>query len=368
MIKILPLISFLFLGLLNGMAQIVITTADMSIAGKAVFQANDTLPAISIGNPGSNQTWSITALVQHTIDTARTMPYSSAPNAKFSTANLVVQQGPDNFYGYLLNSSSNMLFLGGSGVIDIQGTPTTINQINTPAERVFNFPTSYDSSFVDSFATSAKFYFGQTIQGLMIDSIHQQSGVHKTFLVDAWGTLTTPLAGGPYNVLRIKETTISNDTTKAYVFGGWNDIPGGITADSTTTYSWWTNGIGVPLITVTMDSSGVAENVQWLTALPSSTVSINEQVYDNNFTIYPNPSTNSITIQYDALSSAANSSPELLIEIKNELGQSIKETRLKQFVKSKNEIVFDISDLPGGIYFVQIKNGQTTVNKKFIKQ
>lgn len=494
---------------LNTTAQITITTADMPVPTKVIYQANDTLPTVSVGSAGAAQTWNLTAVVQHTVDTSMVLPYSAAPNTEFSTANLAIQQGNQNFYGYLINNSSNMTFLGGGGLADIGGNQVQINQISTPAEILFNFPTTYNSSFTNNFSTNAKFYFGQTIQGITIDSIKQKSSIQKTFIVDAWGSLTTPLAGGPYDVLRTKETKISNDTTMAFFFGGWNDIPGGITSDSVVTYSWWANGIGAALATATMDTSGAVGNFQWLTAPPAepplsasatsinvsceglcdgkatataswgtgpytyswntspvqdsitatdlcigtyivtitdsllatatatitisnppqpvisangtalstnimgigfqwylngapisnatsssytvtqngnytvsvssgsctdtssvynfNTIGINESDLNNSLTIFPNPANNQITIKFDTFS-MNSSKNDVFMDIKNELGQSIKKTSVKQIINGKNEMIMDIADLPCGIYFIEIKNQNKSVNKKFIKQ
>ncbi len=272
--KSLLIITSFCIGILNASAQITITTADMPVPSKVIYQANDTMPTISIGAAGVAQTWNFTAVVQHTIDTSTVLPYAASPNPNFPTANLAIQQGSQDFYGYVLNSSSSMTFLGAGGMADIQGNQIPINLISTPAEILFNFPTVYNSSFTNNYSTSAKFYFGQTVPpGVTVDSIHQRSTVQKTILVDAWGTLTTPLAGGPYNVLRTKETKITNDTLRAYFFGDWNDIPGGagISSDSIVTYSWWANGIGAALATATMDdSAGVVINFKWLTAPPAN--------------------------------------------------------------------------------------------------
>ena len=486
----------------------------MPIPSKVIYQSNDTMPTIAVGAAGTGQTWNFTAVVAHIFDTSMVIPYASAPNSAFSTANTVVeQQGAQSFYGYLLNTPSSMTFLGGSGLVDIagNGNPIQINQISTPAEVLFNFPTVYNSTFTNNYETNAKFYIGQTIQGITIDSIHQKSEIQKTFLVDAWGSLTTPLAGGPYDVLRTKEVKVSHDTTKAFFFGGWNDIPGGITSNTSTTYAWWANGIGAALATATVDTNGIVTNLQWLTAVPAepplsasatsvgvtcsglcngtatatanwgsgpktyswstspvqdsvtaiglcigtytvtitdsllatataivtitdpalpvitasstslstnsigngfqwymngviipnatsasynvtqngnytiavtssgctttsnaynfNSIGIDEVFLNNNVSVYPNPASSQITIKFDAVPLSLNpAKQDVLIEVKNELGQTVKKAGVKQLLNGKNEIIVDVANLPIGIYFVEIKNQGTTVNKKFVKQ
>lgn len=510
--KTLLFITSFCICILNVGAQIIITTADMPVPTKVIYQSNDTVPTISIGAAGPGQTWNFTTVVEHTKDTATIIPYSAMPNTVYSTANLVfAQQGAQDFYGYAVNTASNLTLLGGAGAVNIGGNLTQINQISTPGEILFNFPTTYNTTFTQNYSTNAKFYFGQTIQGITIDSIHQKSGIQKTFLVDAWGTLTTPLAGGPYDVIRAQEIKVTNDTTMAFFFGGWNDIPGGITSDSTTTYSWWANGFGAALATATMDSTGAVDNLQWLTAVPAepplsastsavnvscqglcngtataipnwgsgpktyawstnpvqntitatglcagtytvtitdsllatatatvtiinpvppvitasgttlstnytavgfkwylngvfipnatsstytvtqngnytievntgggcldtsaiynfNTIGINESFLNNSVVIFPNPASNLITIKFDASLIINSAKQDVLIDIQNELGQSIKKAGMKQLVNGKNEMTLDIADLPNGIYFIQVKNQNTSVNKKFIKQ
>ena len=367
MIKPLLVVTSICISVLSVNAQITINAGDMPTPFKIFYQANDTLPTVSVGNAGPNQTWTMTSLAQHTIDTSNTMSYFYAPNAVFSTANLAIKRSYQENYGYFINSASSLMYLGGAAVINIQGTPTHINQVNTPAETAFQFPTAYNSTYNTNYFVKAKFYYGHTISGFMVDSILQKSGVQKTFLTDAWGTITTPLAGGAQNVLRIKETKISHDTTQAFVFGSWMDVPGGITFDTTITYNWWANGIGVPIATAILDSTGAVSNVQWLKSIP--VVGIDESTPDNTISIYPNPATNQITVQFDAstLISATSAKHDTQIDITNELGQSVKKIGSNQFIFYKNEIKIDVADLPTGVYFIQIQNQGNTLNKKFIK-
>lgn len=257
------------IGLLNVKAQIVITAADVPSPDKMLIRAKDTLTALNVGNADTAQVWNFTAVTEHTRDTSIVMTYADMPNSLFSSANLVVRQGNNEFYGYVLKTSSSLTLVGGSGIVDIQGSPTPINQTSDPAEILFNFPTAYNSSFSNNFRTDAKFYFGQVVSGLTIDSIHRMSGIEKTSVADAWGTLTTPL-GGPYNVIRIKEVRTSHDTVMAYFFGDWNSIPGGITTSQTITYYWWANGIGTNLASATVDSSDNVLSFDWLTEYPGT--------------------------------------------------------------------------------------------------
>jgi hypothetical protein len=89
---------------------------------------------------------------------------------------------------------------------------------------------------------------------------------------------------------------------------------------------------------------------------------INDYSINNGISIYPNPVTNQINIQFDA--SMTSAKQDVVVDIRNELGQSVK----KPLIMNKNEMIIDVADLPGGVYFIQIKNENNTVNKRFIKQ
>ena len=99
-----------------------------------------------------------------------------------------------------------------------------------------------------------------------------------------------------------------------------------------------------------------------------NTIGINESFINENVFIFPNPASNQITIKFDSSVSKIfkASKQNILIDIKNELGQT-KKTILKQMENGKNELVLDLYDLPSGIYFIKFQNNNISINKKFIK-
>jgi trimeric autotransporter adhesin len=132
--------------------------------------------------------------------------------------------------------------------------------------------------------------------------------------------------------------------------GVWNDsiyIAGGfkfIDGDTVNYIAKWTGGT--------------------LSACGHLNVGINESINANeSFTIYPNPTSNQITIEFE-LTETNNTS----IEIKNVLGQTVKTITNKAFVKGSNKIEIDVSEFTNGIYFIQLQNGNGVVNGKFVKE
>jgi hypothetical protein len=75
---------------------------------------------------------------------------------------------------------------------------------------------------------------------------------------------------------------------------------------------------------------------------------------ENHLNIYPNPTSNQITIEstVQGLLSILNLSDQQLIT--------------RQITEPKTQI--DISNLPSGVYFVQLTNGKTVQVGKIIKQ
>lgn len=292
-------ITLFCFGILGASAQITITTADVATASKIIYQETDTLPAILVGSPAAtSQTWNMSALKTGTKDTLSFLNANWVPNATFPTANLVMKQGYQNNYSYLTNSSTGLFTVGNTANVDFgSGTPAPVVQINSPAEELMIFPATYNSSFTNNYIqTTPPFYINTNFGGYQVDSARGKSEVQKTLIIDAWGSLTTPL--GTFNVIRSKETKVTHDTLDGLIqlFGSWYN--GAVkSADSTVTYTWWANGVGFPLVTATMDSTGAVKSVQWLVVLPVT--GINEVLSSANVTVFPNPAENELNITID---------------------------------------------------------------------
>ena len=97
----------------------------------------------------------------------------------------------------------------------------------------------------------------------------------------------------------------------------------------------------------------------WYSTGERSYIGIKENLAENFFTIYPNPSESLIHISFTE-TNQSNSSLTIL----NTLGQVVQQQKF-----SKNEMLYqlNISDLPQGNYFVRWTNNQQSLTKKFIK-
>jgi hypothetical protein len=96
---------------------------------------------------------------------------------------------------------------------------------------------------------------------------------------------------------------------------------------------WNAGGVGVAYIAKWSDPVGILE----------------QNKADDFLTIYPNPVTDQITIEFD-LTENKNTS----IEIKNILGETIRQA-VTAFSIGSNKIEIDLSEFPNGIYFAYLQ-------------
>ena len=131
----------------------------------------------------------------------------------------------------------------------------------------------------------------------------------------------------------ITDSTRIDDNAPYIIFGRKGAAPGSMP-----------EVIGMPYGNLIMMSDSLHCN-------PNSIAEINT---DQNISVYPNPSSNTIYITVPEKSS---------IEILNIEGQIIKRT-----IACVNHVSIDIADLARGMYFIKINSKQSTSVKKFIKE
>ena len=94
-----------------------------------------------------------------------------------------------------------------------------------------------------------------------------------------------------------------------------------------------------------------------------SVVSVEENENNKrNLTIYPNPSSNEIIIEFEQ-----NNSENIQITIQNVLGQTVYSESMRASIDKQTKIL-DISSLQNGLYFVQLKDHDVVYSVRFIKQ
>ena len=90
----------------------------------------------------------------------------------------------------------------------------------------------------------------------------------------------------------------------------------------------------------------------------SELIGIQENTFNSNIRIFPNPAANFITIENPSKENAT-------LEISNSIGQVVYKTQISS---SENTKELDVSAFPSGIYFVKIKSRSDVAVQKFVKQ
>lgn len=171
----------------------------------------------------------------------------------------------------------------------------------------------------------------------------------QSYEVDGWGTLITPY-GTFENVLRITRTATET-------------LGGGLTVlTERTQTSWYSPDYPVAVLDIVTDFSSTMgmplDSTQTISAMvsytPNNTVGIDDHNPENTFIIYPNPTTDQISINFEGLNQ------NTILKIYSTTGKLTKEVSL-----TANEKI-DVSALSPGIYIAVIQvDGKRFTQKPF---
>ena len=356
--KLLSLITLFSVGVITLNAQITINATHLVDVGVSVQQSIDTIPgSITIGSSGANQTWNYTSMNEDVVETLTFSNPSTFPGASsFPTANMGLTNSnePDNWQ--FLDKNSVGLFVVGQTIIQ-QG-----QQIEIPfTSTILTFPSTMGTNFSGSWSGQiAQIFLGQS----GIDSVRITRGANQSSIIDAWGTLTTPL--GTFASLRQIDVLQTIDTTWVLQSGVWSIIDpftaglagiDPIAFDTVNTARWWTDNplSKFPLLEMDYENNGSVNEVTWQKSSP--TVGINELKATTNFNVYPNPAKNVITFE----TNITNNSEIAIMDITGKV--------IKSVVFSTSKQTIDIANFEAGIYFYSIrdrKSGKVLQNNKII--
>jgi len=92
----------------------------------------------------------------------------------------------------------------------------------------------------------------------------------------------------------------------------------------------------------------------------NTALGINDGTLESSLTIFPNPASNTATVQF-SLSNEENVS----INVLNAVGQSVMQQQLGALAARAHNQTLDVTTLSSGLYFVEIKAGNSSVTRKF---
>jgi hypothetical protein len=335
-------------------AQITITQSDMAPLFTMARVANDTSPTVGAGNPGTNQTYNLSALANDSIDTLTFSLPQFTPNGNlYPNSNRVIIQGTNGQFGsiYCTQSATSLQM---DGVVADPGIGQPVNLKDSLFETTVTFPSTLNTSFSNNLVTHAKFYYGQDPGlGFTLDSIQIRSHVIKNSMIDGWGNVTTP--AGTYACLRQNVTRQNTDSIWGYnalILGGWAYLFSQM--DSNRVYTYWASAIGYPVAQLTdRQEQGIITSGEYL--MTTAIAGVTEHSNASLISVYPNPATENINFV-----TKANTISE--IEIYDITGKII----------SSSEVINDnttvnVSDFASGMYFYRAidANGNVIDRGKF---
>lgn len=334
-------------------AQITVGQFNVAGIGTVIPQSLDTLPTgINPGSAsGTAQTWDFSGLNEHEIDTMVFANPSWTPNgADFPGANLaaVVESDDGDFYVYLDKNANGLSVVGQAADFFQTGTPVSIPV--TPSEMILEFPATYNSTY------SGTSGFDITLDGSSIDpnidSVRLKQTRVESYIIDAFGDVTTPL--GTYPSIRVNVSETVTDSSWILAFGMWTLADN--STEMGTTYDWWTDdpNVGFPLVTMEVDGGGNIQSVTYLKTLPAPT-SVQELENGTNINVYPNPTSDFVNVVLDVELQGS-------IEIYNVNGQLIDSQQITQL-----NTTFDVSNQNNGVYLYILRgeSGEMLSTGKF---
>jgi hypothetical protein len=368
-------IAFAFIGL-NTVAQITVTDTDISGVGDVLYQAYDSNPGavINVGIPGLNQTWDFSSLQESSTGSLLFIsPLGTAYQNQYPNANLCVNDNSSFIYydkttsGYFMLGKGDTVFHSPALFYPLPLT-YSLNVSDGPILVIDNVIT--DNYFFPGFLLSS-YLPSSTVDSLSnglankADTALIKITNTTDFLVDASGTMTTPL--GTFDVLRLKSIKYTNSELDIYCsdtlsgIGAWipnvpfSAIPflGGFSNNEIEyKYEWITDNPSVAflLAEIIVDSlDNIINDVSFQTTNPSS---INESNHDI-FNLYPIPTTYNLNIE-------ANSTDLTTYKMYDMLGNFVLENTF-----TKNTQI-DLSQLEKGSYLLNITTEKGSVTKKII--
>jgi hypothetical protein len=358
------LLSFSFILALAATAQISITSADMP-------NANDSLYVSLANSVGSH------------------VPAETGVNFAWDYSDLkpILQQSekflaPGKFpgiYNFIFNAfntsygKNNALFTAAAlpgikidAAIDFfKESATSLNQTGVgfqingiPLPFIYNHPDvlyRFPMNYMNT--DSCNFDFGLAIPGY---GYYGQSG-HRRNFVDGWGELKTP--SGTYTTLRITSMVDITDT----IYIQQNDTSGfgfPIKRPTRYEYKWFAAGSKIPVLQIDAMAGATVPvyNVVFIDTLRKDVIHVGIAENEKEagaFQVYPNPSQDQFIVSYNL-----NSRSAVRISLLDVLG---KEQRLlvnETQNAGVQKVMVNVSALPAGIYFVNIRCGNTSQVEK----
>ena len=327
-------------------AQITINSSHLPNAGDILYRRNATLLSeVDLEATGENYTWNFGD------DVIQLGPLDNGTECNdlsdISLFNQIYFNNPFNpqydsdfglgftlvDLGFITVEDAFQVYKNSGNVYAITGVAATvsdlpISSIYDDRDIIYNLPLTYPAS-----GTS------HSILELEIPTIGNfATDQTRTYECDGWGVLN--IAGQSFDVLRVKSQLVGSDA----IFGF--EIPKDIT-----TYQWLSTEFKVPVLEITSTVGLLGQ-----TDVTASTADIGLRVSENrtdSWSVYPVPTENDLMVP----AAFANST----YTIYNSSGQLMKQGTL-------SHTNIDVSQLPSGVYILQISDDAQIQQARFVRR
>jgi len=349
-------------------SQITITQADMPQPGDTIRLSTTTdtnlvpTPALT----GAGITWDYSKLVRQsqTIDTF--ISVTSTPIAYqlyfndgifYPNYKSTVAQAVSTITSFTLVTINKVInfYKDESNNYESVGYGATINSIpasvkDDTIDVVYNFPLTYgnkDSCHSSNHLSIPKLlYYGQS--------------QYRVNNVEGWGTLITPF--GTYPTVKVKTLIYASDTVylDTLIHFGFK-----IPQPEQIQYKWLTNGQHVPLLQINERMVGNVPtylNTVYRDSARKSTVGITEANQSfNNLTLYPNPTNENTTLNYQLTNSSL-----VNIGVYSVDGRCVLKTFNGEQNAGTHTMNLNVENLQPGIYLIRVESGGQEAVKKLV--
>jgi hypothetical protein len=305
----------------------------------------------SPGSSGANQTWNFASGDTMTWDMISVIPFATAPlSSNFPNANTALTDyypfvGSSSFSFYKTSSNSFQEY-GKVSDLGNNNTYTPFNYSN-PID-ILHFPFTYNDSYTDSFSSVGQLAYFDSLNNFgILDSMDFSSG-NLVVTADAFGTLITN-TGTYSNVLRIHTLKHTRDSslvsTQSY-------------SRVDESYTWYQNDTHayIAKYTISTNSANTDTFKLFLYLLAYNTGVKDVNMFSDNVSVYPNPTTSSFTLSFP-------SNKNSIVSITNLTGNQVATYNIQNTTTK----TIDISNLAEGVYFVTLKSDEGVVTKKLVK-
>jgi len=312
-------------------AQPVLTSANFSpTSGDIVINHQcNYLPDATIGGAGAGVTWDLSALSVFSSDTIFYTECAFVPHCTYFAGTNLASVSRDIDTTFYVSNSARLLVAGALR----PGDTTTYTEDNA----LYHYPLGYGSSFTD---TSY-----DILNATSVTDYHQRT--RKIINCDAYGTLILP-TGTFNNILRLHVQTYLADS---------NVMLGYTTLDSTDSYLWCMPGFHSPLLTAIIVSD-TSTYFNYATGTFTEAVSL-VNVISQTLEVSPNPCYNELNLQF-SVATAQNTE----INLTDISGKMVAVIAKGIYNMGVHNLIYNIANLPQGLYIVSMHTDNGTVVKK----